>query len=570
MKQRDLFFWVILLLFSLTGVFGRSLWGSNETRGAGMILDMARHHSYVAPTLNGKLDLEKPPFLHWLALFFGWLFGGVSEGTVRLPAALSGLATLVLMQRWVASWESEQNPQSGRAAWAAVFLCATSATFFEYSRVVMSDLPLTLWVTLSLWLFWKAERCESSRATRWLPFLSSCAAAFFAKGLIGPGLIWFSVGAYLLATRRPLLLLKLGLAFTPLFLLFLYPWVAALAARGGPEAVRIALWDNQAGRFLSFRDPNLPADPFLIHKEPLSYYASNLPVALAPWTLVAAAAMLALFRPRRLFGNPDRFPLFLASSLFGMLFVLHVSAAKVGVYALPLFPFVFMAAGIWLAGISRVTAKPWERIAAGISFGAVAAALVLAPVAAIVLAFRKPPLAPGLSPAPAFLVPAGACVAAAILAGILALRAYRRRGFEAVCLFPAGLALLLIPLLLFALKVLEPQRSLIPAARLAAEQIRAGRELALGTRRKGVVGGFTFYLDRRVPVLRESEDVAGFLFLDRPRAAVVDREWQGELEPLLENIPHDVLSAGPPGSTSEKFLVLRNRPERSPSPSARK
>ena len=198
-RRLDLALGVLLVLFSFTGVFDRSLWTTNDTRGAAMALDMERHGTWVIPTINGEPYYEKPPLIYWAALGFARVFGGVTEGVARLPSALAGFGTLLLMRRL------SPDRLSG---WAAAFLCATSATFMTYSRAVMTDMALAFCVTLALFLFWRADQPGRTGPVRWLGFLVASGLSFYAKALVGPSLIWAAVGVYLLWTRRPALLFR--------------------------------------------------------------------------------------------------------------------------------------------------------------------------------------------------------------------------------------------------------------------------------------------------------------------------------------------------------------------------
>ena len=126
--RRDKILWGLVILFCLSGVFGRSLWGPLETRGAGMIWDMYRHGMWVFPTLNGFPYLEKPPLLHWTALVCCSLAGGVNEALVRIPSALYAFGTLLLIFLFIKGQSGrEGGDRNDAAAWAAVFCCATRA-----------------------------------------------------------------------------------------------------------------------------------------------------------------------------------------------------------------------------------------------------------------------------------------------------------------------------------------------------------------------------------------------------------------------------------------------------------
>ncbi|HEV2063531.1 MAG TPA: glycosyltransferase family 39 protein, partial [Thermoanaerobaculia bacterium] len=427
---------ILLVLFSLSGVFDHGLWGTNDTRGAGIVLDMARHGTWVVGTINGADFLDKPPLTYWAALIFAGLFGGVTEGIARLPCALAGLGTLLLMRRLV------KDPL---AAWAGVFLCATTVTFLGYARSVMTDMPLTFCVTFALFLFWRAEAGSSRSAWRWMPFLFAAAVSFYAKAFVGPALIWCAVGMYLLVTRRWKLLLGLAAGFLPLLAAAVLPWIAALGRARGATALRYVFWDNQFGRFFSLpRDPGLVWGPLAAHKEPWFYYLVNLPAAIGSAVFLLAAALVAWWRPSSAYR--DRFSTFVRCAMGGMFLLIQASTSKVAVYALPLFPFFLIATGIWLADFAR-RERPalFESVLAWLFFGTWALVVVAVPVACIAATRLRPELflpSEGLGPG-RFVLAGSLCLAAVVLAiAVLARRVARGPRALVVPLLPVALTLL--------------------------------------------------------------------------------------------------------------------------------
>lgn len=545
---------VLLVLFSLTGVFDHGLWGTNDTRGAGMVLDMARHGTWVVATINGTDFLEKPPLTYWAALVFSRVFGGVTEGVARFPSALAGLGTLLLMRRFV------KDPW---AAWAGIFVCASTVTFLGYARGVMTDMPLTFCVTLALFLFWQAEAGPSRSPWRWLPFLLAASVAFYAKGPVGPALIWCAVGSYLLVTRRWKLLASLAAGFLPLAAATILPWVVALHRARGAEALRSLFWENQVGRFFSLpRDPGLVYGPLVSHKEPWFYYLVNLPAALGSAVFLLAAALVAWWRPSSAYR--DRFSTFLRCAVVGMLLLLHASSSKVAVYALPIFPFFFLATGIWLADLARRERPALsESVLAWLYFGSWALVLVGVPVACIALTKLRPELflpAEGLGPG-RFVLAGSLCVAAVV--GAIAMLGRRvARGPRAVLvpLLPAALALLAFLDYQLVLPLVERHKSYVPVARWVAAQSE-GRELGISTVQYNAIGAFGFYLDgRRMAVLEGDPVVAAYLSTHIPRAVIVYRRDMQRVAAALAGVPHEVLECGDAGARSRDFVLVRNLP----------
>ncbi|HZH84467.1 MAG TPA: glycosyltransferase family 39 protein, partial [Phototrophicaceae bacterium] len=66
-----------------------------EPRYAEIARVMFLKGQWLVPTVNGDLYTDKPIFYFWLVLLGAKLFGGVTEWTVRLPAAFGGVGFVV-------------------------------------------------------------------------------------------------------------------------------------------------------------------------------------------------------------------------------------------------------------------------------------------------------------------------------------------------------------------------------------------------------------------------------------------------------------------------------------------
>ncbi len=556
--------WLLLVVFSLSGVFGHSLWGGNDTREGGMIWDMVRHGTLVTPTIDGRPFLEKPPLLHWTGVAICRLAGRVTEGLVRLPAALYGFGTLALVVLLVRGPRAAGSGfDRGReiAAWGAAFLCGTAIEFQEYARIVLTDMALVFMVALSLFAFWRAY--ERPGRARWLLYLLAASASFYAKGLIGPALIWSSVGIFLVWKRRLRLLAGLAAAYLPLFLAVVMPWVVALYRFGGEPALRFVFWDNQIGRFFQFGDQSLPHDPFFINKERWYYYLLHLPAYLAPWTLLVFPAAVAWVRRRSPFREP--FHAFVASAVAGMALVLQLSSAKVASYALPVYPFLFAAVAIWLAELLARGRPTWlERWSVRTTAAAVGLLLGLVPAAFIAGTFVRPNLfrVGGRLETAEGLVLAVAALALLIGGALLLVRLVRSPSRPIVAMAgPAAYALIVSVLLQLVTPAIDRNRSYRPIAELAAGELSHGVTVALGTQEYRDVGAFTFYLDRRLALLPTGDGVASFLRSPEPRAVIAPRDALPALEARLAGVPHGRLSAGAPGTLSRAWVILVNGAE---------
>lgn len=555
---------LLLALLSAFGLFDHSLWSANDAREGAMIREMASEHVWVTPVLNGQPYLEKPPLLHWTAVIFCRLFGTVNEGLVRLPAALYGLGAVLII--WL--WGRELGRE--RAGLAGAFLCATSALYFEYSRIVLTDAALTFMVTAALYAFWRAYAAASFTRLRYAGFLLLAALSFYAKGFLGPGLVWVSVGGFLLFQRRWKLLTVLGLVFIPVFLAILAPWVIALWKAGGPAEITVALWDNQVGRFFSFSDATLPADPYFVHKEPITYYLVNLPGRLLPWTLLVIPALVLWFRA----GSPIQAPLavFLRFALAAMALILHLSSAKAGCYTLPLFPILFLMTGVWLEIVARQWEPGLERWLVEVTFVALGLVAVLLPlgfIAAFIVGY-PPVWAPGMG---LTVISVGMAVLALLAAGgagvWLGWKFCGPERSRTILLAPLVAAALIIPVAGAFLPAVDFQRTYKPLAELLAREMAQGRRIALACEKERDSGALMFYLNRRleiIPVAHRKEWVNFLCGRAEPAGLLVSLEDGQAIKEFLAEQNFQVRMSEHPGHKCREFRLVLNegRPAKSP------
>ncbi|MDD5678866.1 MAG: glycosyltransferase family 39 protein [Kiritimatiellae bacterium] len=554
--------WLLLALFFAFGLFDHSLWSSNDTREGAMISEMVREGVWVTPVFNGQHYLEKPPLLHWTGVVLCKMFGRVNEGLVRLPAALYGFGALWIIGLWARDMGREH------AGLVAAFLCATTVLCFEYSRIVLTDTALAFMVVLSLYLFWKAYTAARPGWLRWLAFLAASAVTFYAKGLIGPGFIWVSVGAFLLYRREWKLIFFLGVAFCVVFVLVLAPWVAALWQTGGRDFLYGVFWENQFGRFLAFNDPSLPLDPYYVHKESILYYLFSLPVRLLPWTLLVIAALIAWFRPRSpVAGLPA---LFIRFVLVCMLALLHVSSAKAACYTLPLFPFLFLMTGIWLEDTATRWTSALDKRLIGLTFGLVGMAALILPLGFVpaFLGGMTVVWAPGTRAA---IICFGLALLALVVGGYTEIRLWKKfkAGSRVDAILSAPMILAVLGLLNAAvfMPAVNYQRTYEPLAALVRQELNAGKRIALAGEHERDLGALMFYLDTRLPVvalpavsqIAGTAECADFLYgRPGPAGIVVAESDLVQVQRLLSGKSFRIIQLVHGGHKSGEFRLLMN------------
>jgi 4-amino-4-deoxy-L-arabinose transferase-like glycosyltransferase len=96
--RQNQFPFILVILSSLLFFFAlgsRDFWAPVEPRYAEIVRVMFAEGEWIVPTVNGDAYTDKPMLFFWLALMASNLCGGVSEWTVRFPAALGGVGFIL-------------------------------------------------------------------------------------------------------------------------------------------------------------------------------------------------------------------------------------------------------------------------------------------------------------------------------------------------------------------------------------------------------------------------------------------------------------------------------------------
>ncbi len=222
-RQLWILFAALLLLEAAVWVEPAGSWLAepDEARYAEIPREMLASGDFVTPRLNGVPYLEKPPLLYWSNAASQRLFG-LTPWAARLPTRLFGLGTvLTLLFGTAAIWGAP-------AGLAAAILYLAAPFGFAFSRVNLTDAPLTFFFTLTLFLA-RATLLRRESERRWAiaSALTGLAAAggFLSKGLVAIVLPGGILLLWCLATRRTRFLSSLlfGPAL-PAFLVAAAPW----------------------------------------------------------------------------------------------------------------------------------------------------------------------------------------------------------------------------------------------------------------------------------------------------------------------------------------------------------
>jgi len=331
---------------------------------------MVERRDWITLHANGIRYLEKAPLMYWgMAASFSVF--GPEDWAARLPLAIATLA-LVL----VVNGSGPRFFNSDMAGFYAALILLTSFGIFIYTRIILPDVIVCLWLSISMLLFWISLGQEKpSRATAW-GFAAACALNVLTKGLIG---IVFPLGIVLifLLLSRNMGHLRRWHPFSSLlvFLVIAVPWhiVAGMAnpSQGHPSGtvptpgnVHGFFWfyfiNEQVFRYLNRR---VPRDYDTV---PLLLFWGLLAVWLMPWIAFVFNAlgpirMRSSLRRVRLPRHAQAWNLLGIWAAVVMIFFSFSTRQEY--YALPALPPIALMIGGWLVQEERCSARAPGRIA---------------------------------------------------------------------------------------------------------------------------------------------------------------------------------------------------------------
>ncbi|MFZ5587741.1 MAG: ArnT family glycosyltransferase [Thermodesulfobacteriota bacterium] len=346
-NQGQNFWWWMLLavlaaagFFFLSGLGQMPLTDRDEGEYAASVAAMFTRGDFVVPTLNGQPYLEKPILLFWL-IAAGQALLGPGELAARLPSALASLG-LMLWLGWLFLTTS-RNP-----AFTALALAAAAFTplMALVGRACLTDLPLTLFTTLSLGAFFIAGEREG-RGGRWwwLVAWAGLGLGFLTKGPVALAVVLPTALIYAALQRRLWRTLKSARIHWGLiiFLAINLPWYGLAFWRLGEEFWRAFFVSQNLRRF---------SEVLLGHGGGFFYY---LPVVLLGFWPFSAAALpglgAALFKNRREARAADalaRLRLLAGVAVVVVLAVFSLAATKQINYIMPAWPWLAVLAGYQL------------------------------------------------------------------------------------------------------------------------------------------------------------------------------------------------------------------------------
>jgi 4-amino-4-deoxy-L-arabinose transferase-like glycosyltransferase len=358
------------LLYASFTLFRPPLLDDADSVHAEVAREMVARHDWITLHANGIRYMEKAPLMYWGMATSFTLFGP-QDWAARLPLALASLALFLVV--------FSSGPRffnSDMAGFYAALILLTSFGIFIYTRILIPDVIVCLWLSLSILCFWISLGQENpSRLSAW-GFAAACALNVLTKGLIG---IVFPLGIVFvfLWLNRNVRHLRRWHPFSSLmiFLVIAVPWHVAAGianpSQGHPAGTMPTL-GNVHGFFwfyfvnehvLRYLDRRVPRDYDTV---PLALFWGLLVVWLMPWIAFLLRAidpirMRSSLRRVRLPRHDQAWTLLGIWAAFVMLFFSFSTRQEY--YALPALPPIALMIGGWLAREEKSSARSPGRIA---------------------------------------------------------------------------------------------------------------------------------------------------------------------------------------------------------------
>lgn len=342
-----------VMLLALWPVFGHlghltiRMW--DEGRLMANALEMYKNHNYLITMFDGEPDLwnTKPPLLIWLQVLSFHLFG-ISESSFRLPSALAGFLTILILFLFIYKNQKEKS-----LALLSAIILSSAQGYLIYHAVRSGDYDslLTLFTTLAALLFYLY--LEKEKPIYLYLFFISLTLAVLTKSLSG---LFFTPAFFIFALYQKKIKTILSsrhfyIGFGSfVFLIGGYYWLREMAAPGYLEAV----FGNELGRYGKVIETH--------HHSTWYFLQLMVDYKFTPWIFLVLPGFVFSFFDK----NTARKKLIQYAFLLSLWFLILISSAKtkLGWYDVPLYPFLTLLAAYTLFIIPEWLSTKYRKIRA--------------------------------------------------------------------------------------------------------------------------------------------------------------------------------------------------------------
>jgi 4-amino-4-deoxy-L-arabinose transferase-like glycosyltransferase len=311
--------------------------------------EMLTLHDWVTLHENGIRYLEKAPLPYW-AMAVSFRIFGVTQWSARLA---QGLGVLLLSLFLICIGRKFLTEEAG--FWAGV-VCVTSFGPYLFTRVLIPDLIVGLWIGVGLYFFLQGWREQRPSLVSCWGLAASVGINVLTKGLIGLVFPVAIVVVFLLLVGDLRHLLKMRLVSSTLvFLAVAAPWHILAALRNPPAGqAKGFLWFYFVNEhFLRYLGKRYPVDYGTF---PLVLFWVMIFVWLLPWSAFLPQALgqvrLRLLRTAEMRRSPEA--VLLLFFVWAIVILLFFSfSTRQEYYLAPALPAIALLLGSWLARESQ-------------------------------------------------------------------------------------------------------------------------------------------------------------------------------------------------------------------------
>lgn len=331
---------LVLLALATALIFGflvgsRPYSAPSESRYVEIGREMAESGDYITPRLNYVKYFEKPPLFYWVQALWTEV-AGTDFFNARVPTVFFSVLLCLL------TYALGRMLYGRLAGILSALVIATSIYLFALSRVVLLDVPVSVFLVATLTAFLYAANAPPGKK-RTLVIYSmyiAAAGAVMTKGLIGivvPGAIIF---LWFLSTARWKLLAQMRLPTgTLLFLALCAPW-------------HIMVWQaNPEHPWFYFVHEHWLRYTTTTHgrDHPVWFFVPVVVGGLFPWIVFAWQAFSTHLKGGWRNRHEDSRPLFLALWIWFPFIFFSISDSTLIPYILPIFPPLAVMLGSYFA-----------------------------------------------------------------------------------------------------------------------------------------------------------------------------------------------------------------------------
>jgi 4-amino-4-deoxy-L-arabinose transferase-like glycosyltransferase len=336
---------VLLAALSFAAGLGRgAITDADEAFYAESAREMVESGDWLTPHYNYEPRFQKPALYYWLTAVM-YLITGPNEIAARVWSAFAGIGLVLVIAAAGRRWFDDET---GLLAGA---IGATNFGYFAMARMALPDLPLTFFITLSIYAALVAMIDRERYPRRWLLIATAAAAlGFLTKGPVAIVIPTIVVAPIVVLERRST---NVGVAdFALALLLFIaiaLPWYGAMWMQHGTAYLEGFFLGDNFERFATnrFNDPR-----------PWWFYLPVLAGGLLPWTPLMVVWLSPLKRFLTRSGDIGTLDLRLLMWAVLPLIFYTLSVGKQPRYVLPVLP----PLAILLAGSIIERTRDWRSL----------------------------------------------------------------------------------------------------------------------------------------------------------------------------------------------------------------